>query len=55
MAGTVVIIVVLLLAPVAVLMGSLLLTAALGWVLNAAVDAEHEGSELLALAYPDEG
>ncbi len=54
MDGTVVIIVVLLVFPVIFLIGSLLVTAVFGWSLNAEVDARHEGSELLGLAYPDD-
>ncbi len=54
MEGTVVIIVVLMLFPVLFLMGSAVVTAVLGWSLNAEVDASHEGSELLGLAYPED-
>lgn len=50
MGGTVVIIIVLLLAPVFILMSSTFAAWALGSLINSDVDASHEGSELLQLA-----
>ena len=46
-------IIILLLAPVLILMSMAVLAALLGWSLNNAVDAEYEGTEQLAIAYPD--
>ncbi len=50
MAGTIIIIVVLLLAPVGILMSSTVFVAAFSSFLNRDVDITHEGSELLDLA-----
>lgn len=44
--GTVVMIVVLLLAPIGILMSGAIAAAALGALLNNEVDSQHEGSEL---------
>ena len=44
--GTIVMIVILLLAPVGILMSGALASAGLGALLNKAVDDEHEGTEL---------
>jgi hypothetical protein len=50
MAGAVIIVIVLVIAlPVAVLMGTSLIAAALGWVLKDDAEARHAGSELIAL------
>lgn len=53
MTGTVIMIVILAVAPVLILMGTTLVAVVLGWSVNAEVDARHEGSELLDLAYKD--
>jgi hypothetical protein len=50
MAGTIIIIVVLLLAPVGILMSSTAFVAGFTALLNRDVDVTHEGSELLDLA-----
>ena len=50
MAGTIIIIVVLLLAPVGILMSSTAFVAGFTALLNRDVDKTHEGSELLDLA-----
>ena len=50
MAGTIIIIVVLLLAPVGILMSSTAFVAGFTALLNRDVDITHEGSELLDLA-----
>jgi len=50
MAGTIIIIIALILMPVGILMSSTIFAGVLGWVLNNDVDATHEGSELLDLA-----
>jgi len=50
MAGTLIIIVVLLLAPVGILMSSTAFVAVFSALLNRDVDQTHEGSELLDLA-----
>lgn len=51
MAGTVIIIVVLgVVAPVVIILSGLVVSALMGWVLKADVDAQHEGSELLELS-----
>lgn len=44
--GTIVIIVVLLLAPVGILMSGAVASAVLGALINKEVDTRHEGSEL---------
>ena len=50
MAGPVLIVFALVLVlPVAVLLGGAVLAGLLGWLLKSEVDAEHEGSELLEL------
>ncbi len=49
MPGAIAILVVLLLLPVLVCMGSAVLAAGLGWVLDRDADVRHEGSELLDL------
>jgi flagellar basal body-associated protein FliL len=54
MSGTVAIVIVLLLFPVLFLMAAAVVTMVFGWALNDEVDAKHEGSESLALAYPEE-
>lgn len=50
MVGTIVIIVILVLAPVAILMSSTVFVAVFSSLLNRDVDKTHEGSELLVLA-----
>ncbi len=50
MAGTIIIIVVLLLMPVGILMSSTAFVAVFSSLLNRDVDITHEGSELLDLA-----
>jgi len=50
MAGTIIIIVVLVLMPVGILMSSTLFAGVLGTWLNSDVDKTHEGSELLELS-----
>ncbi len=50
MVGTIVIIVILLLAPVAILMSSTVFAGVLGTLLNRDVDISHAGSELLELS-----
>ncbi|MCO4835326.1 hypothetical protein N8Z08_01975 [bacterium] len=50
MAGTIIIIVVLVLAPVGILMSSTAFVAGFTALLNRDVDITHEGSELLDLA-----
>ena len=50
MVGTIVIIVVLLLAPIAILMSSTAFVGVFSALLNRDVDKTHEGSELLDLA-----
>jgi hypothetical protein len=45
--GAIIMLVVLLLLPVLVCIGSVALAAALGWSLNRDGEARHEGSELL--------
>ena len=50
MAGTIIIIVVLLLAPVGILMSSTAFVAGFSMLLNRDVDKTHEGTELLDLA-----
>ena len=47
--GPVLIVLALLLLPVAILMGSAVLAAILGWSVKTSVDDAHEGSELLDL------
>ena len=50
MLGAVVIVIVLvILIPVAVMMGTSLIAAGLGWVLKDDAEARNEGSELIAL------
>ena len=50
MAGTIIIIVVLLLAPVGILMSSTVFVGLFSAFLNRDVDITHEGSELLEIA-----
>ena len=50
MVGTIVIIVILVLAPIGILMSSTAFVAVFTSLLNRDVDASHEGSELLDLA-----
>lgn len=51
MGGTITIIVILVLvAPVAIIMTGLVASALMGFLLNREVDAAHEGSELLELS-----
>ena len=47
MPGAIIVVVVLVLFPVLVCMGSVILAAALGMVLNNDAEVRHEGSELL--------
>lgn len=47
--GVVAIVIVLLVLPVLVCMGSVAIAAGLGWSLNRDAEARHEGSELLDL------
>jgi hypothetical protein len=50
MAGALIIVIVLVIAlPVAVLMGTSLIAAGLGWVLKDDAETRHAGSELVAL------
>ncbi len=49
MPGAIIVVVVLLLFPVLVCMGSVILAAVLGMVLNNDAEVRHEGSELLDL------
>lgn len=49
MPGAIAIVVALLVFPVIALMGSAVLAAALGWVLNKDAEVRNEGSELLDL------
>ncbi len=49
MLGVVAILVVLVILPVLVCMGSAGIAAALGWALNHDADVRHQGSELLDL------
>ena len=51
MPGTIIMIVILVLSPVFVAMGTTAVAALLGWAINDAVDANHEGTALLAMAY----
>ena len=50
MGGTIAIIVILVLAPVAMLLGSMLFVVVFTGLLNRDVDHSHQGSELLQLA-----
>ncbi len=51
MAGTVIMIVILVLGvPIAISVSALLASALFGWLLKSDVDAQHEGSELLELS-----
>lgn len=50
MGGTIVIIIILVLAPVGILLSSSLFAAVFTGLLNRDVDTTHEGSELLELA-----
>ena len=50
MGGTIVIIIVLVLAPIPILLGSSLFAAVFTSLLNRDVDITHQGSELLELA-----
>jgi hypothetical protein len=49
MAGALVLVAVLLVLPIVMCMGGAVLAAILGWSVKSAVDADHEGSELLDL------
>lgn len=49
MPGAIAILVVLVILPVLVCMGSAVIAVALGWALNRDGEARHEGSELLDL------
>ena len=50
MGGTIVIIIILVLAPIPILLGSSLFAAVFTSLLNRDVDKTHEGSELLEIA-----
>ncbi|MDH3752972.1 MAG: hypothetical protein OEU32_03780 [Acidimicrobiia bacterium] len=50
MAGSIIIIVVLLVMPIFILMSTMVLAGVIGWLVNDDVDANFEGHELLELA-----
>ena len=53
--GTIIIIAILCIAPVAILIGMSVVATISAWVLNADNESRTEGTEFYKLAFPDEG